>query len=121
MCARCADLRALDNTSHTSFLMCVAMNFHLRLLKWRARTVLILVSLGLSLAAQAQSKHAVFIEAGGCKLLGTDSVVMRLTEIAGQGSVSWNGQCRDGLIEGAGVLRQEGSETVAGKTKKYVV
>ncbi len=97
------------------------MNLHLRPSDWKARTILILVSLGLSLAAHAQSKLAVFTEAGGCKLLVTDSAVKRLKEIAAQGSVTWNGQCKDGLIEGAGVLRQEGSETIAGKTKKYAV
>ena len=88
---------------------------------WRARTILILVGFGLGFAAHAQPKLAVFAEAGGCKLLGTDAIVKRLKEIAGQGSVTWTGQCKDSLIEGAGVLRQEGTETIGGKTKKYAV
>ena len=83
--------------------------------------ILILLGVGLASAVHAQPKLVAFTEAGGCKLLGTESVVKRLGEIAAQGSVTWTGQCKDGLIEGAGVLRQEGTETIAGKPKKFVV
>jgi hypothetical protein len=60
-----------------------------------------------------------FTESGGCKLLGGAAVVKRLQEFAAQGSVTWDGQCKNGLIEGKGVLREEGALAVDGKTKKY--
>lgn len=87
----------------------------------RARIILTLLGVGLVFAAHAQPKLGVFAEAGGCKLLGTDGIVRRLKEIAAQGSVAWDGQCKDGLIEGAGVLRQAGTETVGGKSKEFAV
>jgi hypothetical protein len=69
--------------------------------------------------ALAQGKLATFVEANGCKLLGAESAVKRLQAIAAQGAVTWDGECKRGLIEGKGVLREEGTVTVGGKTRKY--
>lgn len=69
--------------------------------------------------ALAQPQLKAFTESRGCKLLGSEAVVKRLQEFAGQGSVTWDGQCKNGLIEGKGVLREEGALAVDGKTKNY--
>ncbi len=70
--------------------------------------------------AVAAPKLAVFVESGGCKLYGTEVVVKRLREIAREGRVVWEGQCKRGLIEGRGVLREEGTQTRDGQVVKYV-
>ena len=43
----------------------------------------------------------------------------RLKEIAAQGSVTWDGQCRNGLIDGPGVLRHQGSTLENDRTRHY--
>ena len=53
-------------------------------------------------------------------MYGTEVVVKRLREIAYEGRVVWEGQCKRGLIEGRGFLREEGTQTRDGQTKKYV-
>ena len=83
--------------------------------------ILIVVCLALTgVGAFAAPKLATFVEAGGCKLYGTEVVVKRLREIAHEGSVVWEGRCKRGLIEGRGVSREEGTQTRDGQTKKYV-
>lgn len=72
-----------------------------------------------SLPAFAQPKLFAFTESRGCKLFGSEAVVKRLQEFAAQGSVVWEGACKNGLIDGKGVLRQEGTTTSDGKQKKY--
>lgn len=62
-----------------------------------------------------------FTEANGCKLFANENTVKRLKEIAANGRVVWEGQCKGGLIEGAGVLRQEATEKAGGRTKTSVV
>jgi hypothetical protein len=79
----------------------------------------LLLGMLLGTAAAAQQRLVPFTEANGCKLLGAASAIARLTEIASQGAVTWTGQCKEGLIEGPGVLREEGSVGIDGKTKKY--
>ena len=74
-----------------------------------ARTLVILLGTIASVTAFAQPKPAAFVEANGCKLLGAERAVMRLKEIAAQGTVIWDGQCKGGLIEGKGLLREEGA------------
>ena len=66
-----------------------------------------------------QKKLVSFVEAGGCRLLATERVVRRLKEIDAQGKVTWDGSCKHGLIDGRGVLREEGSVVIGGKTKNY--
>jgi F5/8 type C domain len=83
--------------------------------------ILMVVCLALSgVDAVAAPKLAVFVESGGCKLYGTEVVVKRLREIAREGGVVWEGQCKRGLIEGRGVLREEGTQTRDGQVMKYV-
>jgi hypothetical protein len=67
----------------------------------------------------AAPKLATFVEANGCKLRGDEGAVNRLKEFAAAGAVVWEGQCKGGFIEGAGMLREEGAFTVDGKTKKF--
>ena len=83
------------------------------------RIIAVLFCAAVSLSAPAAPKLATFVEANDCKLLGDESAVKRLKEIAAQGNVIWNGSCKRGLIEGKGVLREEGTLTVDGKAKKY--
>ena len=85
-----------------------------------ARIIVVLFCSAISLVAAAAPKLVAFVEANGCKILGDASTVKRLQEIAAQGTVAWDGQCKRGLIEGKGVLRQEGTLTVDGKIKNYV-
>ena len=83
--------------------------------------ILMVVCLALSgVDAVAAPKLVVFVESGGCKLYGTEVVVKRLREIAREGRVVWEGQCKRGLIEGRGVLREEGTQTRDGQVVKYV-
>ena len=83
--------------------------------------ILIVVFLILTgVEAFAAPKLVVFVESGGCKLYGTEVVVKRLREIAREGRVVWEGQCKRGLIEGRGVLREEGTQTRDGQAVKYV-
>ncbi len=84
-----------------------------------ARMLLILLGTIVSLTAYAQPKLATFVEANGCKLLSAERAITRLKEIAAQGTVVWDGRCKGGLIDGKGVLREEGALTVDGKTKKF--
>ncbi len=60
-----------------------------------------------------------FADQNGCKLFATDSIVKRLHEMAAVGTVTWDGQCKGGLIEGKGVLREEGSLAEGNKTRKF--
>lgn len=83
------------------------------------RFTLFLLCLAASLPALAQPPLKTFTESRGCKLLGSEAVVKRLQEFAAQGSVTWDGQCKNGLIEGRGVLREEGALVVNGKTRNY--
>ena len=96
-----------------------AMNLEPEHCKLPARILMILLGVALSLSAYAQPKLVMFADANGCKLLGTAGTVKRLHEIAAQGSVTWEGQCKGGLIDGEGVLRQEGALTIDGRTRKY--
>lgn len=83
--------------------------------------ILIVVFIALSgVDVFAAPKLAAFVESGGCKLYGTEVVVKRLREIAREGRVVWDGRCKRGLIEGRGVLREEGTQARDGQTVKYV-
>ena len=70
-------------------------------------------------AARAQAEIVEFVESRGCRTLATEAVAARLREIAEQGSVTWDGPCKGGLIDGKGVLRQEGTVIEQGRTKRY--
>lgn len=83
------------------------------------RIILTLLFAIASLPALAQSKLPAFTESRGCKLFGSEAVVKRLQEFAAQGTVIWDGPCKNGLIDGKGVLREEGIATIDGKAKKF--
>src|SRR3990172_9781192 len=83
------------------------------------RAMVIVLGTFVTLTAFAQTKLSAFVEANGCKLLAAEAAVKRMKEIASQGSVTWDGNCKSGLIDGRGVLRQEGTVIIGGKTKKY--
>ena len=70
-------------------------------------------------AACAQAENVAFTDSRGCRTLVTEAVAARLREIAAQGSVTWDGPCKGGLIDGKGVLRQEGTVIEQGRTKRY--
>jgi hypothetical protein len=42
-----------------------------------------------------------------------------MKEIASQGSVTWQGVCKNGFISGTGVLREEGQTAIDGRTRKF--
>ena len=50
-----------------------------------------------------------FVESRGCRVLASMRSATRMKEIAAQGSVTWDGECRNGLIDGPGILRHQGS------------
>ena len=83
------------------------------------RTFAILFYALAALPVLGASNLVTFVEGKGCKLLGSEAAVARLQEIAAQGSVVWQGRCKGGFIDGKGVLREEGSVSVDGKTRKY--
>ncbi len=60
-----------------------------------------------------------FVESRGCRVLASVRSATRLKEISAQGSVAWDGQCRDGLIDGPGVLRHQGSVRENDRTRHY--
>ncbi len=70
-------------------------------------------------AACAQPENVAFTDSRGCRALVTEAVAVRMREIAAQGSVTWDGSCKGGLIDGKGVLRQEGTVIEQGRTKRY--
>jgi hypothetical protein len=85
--------------------------------RWRA--VLLIFGCLLLIAPASAAPLVPFADANGCKLLAQESIVKRLQEIAALGKIIWDGQCRGGLIEGRGVLREEGTVSEGGKTKKF--
>ena len=70
-------------------------------------------------SASAAEPLAEFVESRGCRLLASPNAVARLREIASQGSVTWDGACRNGLIEGNGILRHEGRVAEKEKIRHY--
>ena len=69
--------------------------------------------------APAAEASAGFVESRGCRVLGSERSIRRLREIAGQGSVTWDGECRNGLIHGPGSLRHQGSTSENDRTRNF--
>lgn len=69
--------------------------------------------------ARAAEPLAEFVESRGCRLLAAPTSVARLREIAAQGSVTWDGACRGGLIDGSGTLRHQGRAPEKEKIRHY--
>lgn len=88
-----------------------------RLVRRELKTLAAGLALGVALPATAAT--SAFVESGGCRILAGDASVARMREIAAQGSVTWDGKCVNGLIEGPGVLRHEGVEVTAGRTRRF--
>ena len=70
-------------------------------------------------SAHAAGALVEFAESRGCRVLASVRSATRLKEIAAQGSVTWDGQCRNGLIDGPGVLRHQGSTREKDRTRHY--
>lgn len=81
----------------------------------------LLCCMALLLPATAHATAALveFVESRGCRVLASMRSATRLKEIAAQGSVTWDGQCRNGLIDGPGVLRHQGSTLENDRTRHY--
>lgn len=60
-----------------------------------------------------------FTESGGCRLRGSTASVARQKEIAAQGSVTWEGRCVGGYIDGPGILRHQGVTLENGRSRRY--
>ncbi len=69
--------------------------------------------------AIAAEPLAAFVESRGCHVLASPTSVARLREIAAEGSVTWDGACRNGLIDGSGTLRHEGRVAEKEKIRHY--
>ena len=87
--------------------------------------LLLALLLALPLAAPAPAGAAraeplqQFTETGGCKVHGSPSSVRRMQEISTQGSVTWDGACVGGYIDGSGVLRHQGATLENGRQRRY--
>ena len=73
----------------------------------------------LTVCALAAEPLVEFREARGCRMRGSAQSVERMKEIASQGSVTWDGACRNGWIDGPGVLRHEGRVLDNGRMRRY--
>jgi hypothetical protein len=69
--------------------------------------------------ASAADALATFTDATGCNLYSSPDGVRRLREIASQGRVLWEGACRNGFIDGPGILRHEGLVEENGRKRRY--
>ena len=70
-------------------------------------------------AAQAADPLVAFAESRGCRVIGSAASVARLNEIAAQGSVTWDGRCDNGLIDGPGALRHQGVVRENERDRRY--
>ncbi len=61
-----------------------------------------------------------FTETGGCRVRGSPESIARLKEIAAEGSVTWEGKCAGGYIDGSGILRHQGLTRTNDRTRRYV-
>lgn len=73
----------------------------------------------LTVCALAAEPLVEFREGRGCRMRGSAQSVERMKEIATQGSVTWDGACRNGWIDGPGVLRHEGRVLDNGRMRRY--
>ncbi|MBL8382560.1 MAG: hypothetical protein JNM90_05770 [Burkholderiales bacterium] len=86
----------------------------------RSATGALFIVLGMLAApSPAAAPLTSFAERNGCRVLGSPDSIARLREIAGQGSVAWDGRCRDGYIDGPGGLLHQGSVVENGRTRRY--
>ena len=69
--------------------------------------------------AEAKAGLVVFTDSRGCKLWSSESAAKRMKEFASQGTVTWQGVCKNGFISGLGVLREEGQSVIGGRTRKF--
>ena len=84
----------------------------------RSRLVFLLLALPLAVAARDEPLQE-FTESGGCRLRGSMASVTRQREIAAQGSVTWEGRCVGGYIDGPGNLRHQGLVLESGRSRRY--
>lgn len=81
------------------------------------------VALGSFLAFSSHATAAIalqeFTETGGCRVRGSPESIARLKEIAAEGSVTWDGKCVGGYIDGPGVLRHQGISRTNDRMRRY--
>ena len=70
-------------------------------------------------ASPAAEPLVSFTESRGCRIIGSPSSVARLQEIAAQGTVTWDGKCINGLIDGQGALRHQGVVRENERNRRY--
>lgn len=89
----------------------------------KPRLALLLLALALAAPTQVVAGRAQplqeFSESGGCRLRGSLESVRRQKEIAAQGSVTWEGGCVGGYIEGPGILRHQGVVLENGRQRRF--
>ena len=72
-----------------------------------------------SAASQAAEPLVSFTESRGCRIVGSPSSIARLKEIAAEGTVTWDGKCINGLIDGPGALRHQGVVRENERNRRY--
>ena len=70
-------------------------------------------------ASPATELLAAFTESRGCRVIGSATSIARLKEIAAQGTVTWDGKCNNGLIDGPGALRHQGVVRENERNRRY--
>jgi hypothetical protein len=61
-----------------------------------------------------------FADTAGCRVRGSAESIARLKEISAEGSVTWDGKCTGGSIDGPGVLRHQGLTKTNERARRYV-
>ncbi len=72
-----------------------------------------------ALVSQAAEPLVDFVESRGCRIIGSTSSIARMKEIAAQGTVTWDGKCVNGLIDGQGALRHQGVVRENERNRRY--
>jgi len=72
-----------------------------------------------AVVSQAAEPLVDFTESRGCRIIGSTASVARLKEIAAQGTVTWDGKCINGLIDGPGSLRHQGVVRENERNRRY--
>ena len=89
----------------------------------KPRLTLLVLALALATPAPVAAGRAhplqEFTESGGCRVLGSMASVRRQKEVASQGSVTWDGGCVGGYIDGPGILRHQGVVHEDGRQRRF--
>ena len=72
-----------------------------------------------SATSQAAESLVSFTESRGCQIVGSPASIARLKEIAAEGTITWDGKCINGLIDGPGALRHRGVVRENERNRRY--